>query len=390
MAFKLVSQYKDSVAGILSGIDLSNVANLYGAFERAARVVIQKCAIPEASGVQNLTIYSGVTDYNCSTDIFGTSIKDIRPQGNRRQATDFVYREYSDQFDREKGYNTSGTNATFEYDKGTPIIRIVSTLTPPKQILDTMGDTTDWTAGGNAPGLAQDSSFYYQSPASLRFNLANAGSNGYLEKTIYSVDLTDYLNVGVGFLAFECPTGSGITSVGLRIGSDSSNYYTVTNTEQFLGAFKSGEFQLVDLDLSASTTVGSPDITKITYIRPFINYNGTAQVNVRFGGLWLSLPLPVQVLYQTAAIFMASGTPSQTITTDADSIILNDAAYSIFEYEGALSILQQTGGNLGTPQVQMINNILNGSPAEGIIGLYNLYRGDNPSERLRNSGSWYD
>ena len=79
-----VSQYKDSVAGILSGINLLKVADLNGAIERAARTLVQKADIPEASNIQNITLYSGVFNYPCDTRIFGTAITDIRPQGNTR------------------------------------------------------------------------------------------------------------------------------------------------------------------------------------------------------------------------------------------------------------------------------------------------------------------
>jgi len=263
---KIISNLKDSIAGILSGIDISNVANLYGALERAARVLVQKADIPEASGVQNITLYSGVTDYLCNTTIFGTAIRDLYPQGTTRQINDYVYKKPGEMFDRTKGYLPNGTMVTFKYVKGVPVIRIVSTKVIPKIILDSMNDTTGWTAGGDASGLAKDSAFYYQEPASLRFNLANAGSQGYLEKTLTStIDLTGYQGQGVCFLAVYTPTGADFSSFGLRIGSDSANYYEVTNTSGFLGAFQSGEFQLVALDLSLATTVGTPDITKIAY-----------------------------------------------------------------------------------------------------------------------------
>lgn len=83
---KTVSQYKDQVAAILSGMNLNSVTDLNGTLERAARTLVQKADIPEASGIQNITLYSGVFDYECDTNIFGTAIVDIRPQGVSRPA----------------------------------------------------------------------------------------------------------------------------------------------------------------------------------------------------------------------------------------------------------------------------------------------------------------
>lgn len=388
---KTIGQFKDSVAAILSGVDLSNVENLYGAFERAARTMIQKADIPEAYGKQNLTLYSGVYDYACDTRIFGSAIKDVRPQGNTRIQNDYVYRDQVEDFDRKKNFIANGTRVTFDYDKGTPILRVVTTLTIDKIILDTMGETTGWSALGDATSLTQDTAIYYQAPASLRFDLVAAGSFGYLEKTLTTpLDLTGYQSMGVGFLAVYLPTGTDFTDIVLRLGSDSSNYYRVASTSAFLGAFPSSEFTLVAFNLASATIAGSPDITNINYIRLGFTYNGTAQTNVRVGGLWLSLPCPTQLLYQTAAIFIPSGstTPSTTITDDNDSIILNDAAYTVYEHEAALAVLLQTGGTLSSPMALMLKGVLHGQG--GDLGLYAHYRGDNPSEKIRVIGSWYD
>ena len=109
-----VANLKDSVAAILSGIDINNVENLNGALERSARTLVQQADIPEASGTQNLTLYGGVYDYLCDSKIFGTAVNDIRPQGVSRTPLDYVYTLYGDDFDRTKAYVRTGTNLAFE------------------------------------------------------------------------------------------------------------------------------------------------------------------------------------------------------------------------------------------------------------------------------------
>lgn len=389
---KTVSQLKDGVAAILSGIDLQNVDDLYGAFERAARLFVQKAKIPETQGTQNVMLYGGVYDYLIDERIFGTSIIDIRPQGISRNANDFVFKQFSADFDRLKKFVTQGTMATFAYSNGTPIIRIVTSVTPPQLILDTMTSIDGWTAGGDVTDLVDDPSFFYQQPGAMRFNLDGSTTQGYLEKTITAVDLTAYQGAGVVFLAIELPT-EDFTSFVVRIGNDSSNYYEVSNTVGFIVNMVE-EFFLVAFDLSLASTVGSPDITEIDYVRVIFNYNGDAQTNVRVGDLFISLPSPNQILYSSAGFFLVDEVVSTSITTDADEIILNDAAYTIYEYECALAILQQTGGASGDSTMASINAALNGARARnGTIvqyGLYDLYRAENPSEILRSSGSWYE
>lgn len=392
MALHTVSNLKDSVAGLLSGVDLANVDDVNGCLERAASTLCQKADVPEASGVQNITLYDGVTDYLCDTRIFGTAISDIRPQGVSRSPANMVTKASSDDFDRAKTvYYPSGTMSSFEYQNGVPIIKILYPFRKQKIVIDKMSDTTGWTAAGSASLLAQDLGVFYQEPASLRFTLTGA-STGTLTKTINSIDLSAYQGVGVGFLAIEIPDGttaSNLTSIECRIGTDSSNYYVTTETTGFLGAWTAGNWVLVAFDALSSVT-GTPDPTNITYIQARFT-TGATITNFRVGGLWISSPTAAQICYQSSAIFLPSGSASTltTITADTDTIILNEAAYLIYLYEGANSILQNTGAG-ASDATSIKNNLILDGNGNTDIGLYAHYRGDNPSQELRQTGSWYD
>lgn len=391
MALHTVAQLKDGVSGLLSGVDLNNVDNLDGALERAARTLVQKADVPEASGVQNITLYNGVYDYACDTRVFGTAITDIRPQGVSRNVADFVYKNPPEQFDRTKGYLSNGTRTTFEYSNGVPIIRIVSTQTIAKVNVDTMGSDDGWTAAGSASNLTEDTAVYYNQPASLRFTLTGS-SAGTLTKTLTSsLDISGYEDVGVAFLAIQIPTGStasDLTSIALKLGSDSSNYDSVSETEGFLGAWVSGEWLLVAYDFSGATSTGTPDWSAIDYVQITLNHTATF-TNFRVGGLWISQPCQAQILYQSAAIFKAgSSNTTTTITNDDDVIILNDPAYTIYEIESARSVLQQTGASESSAVMQGFFTQLHGSGED--VGLYAHFRGDNPSQELRMIGSYYD
>lgn len=386
------------MAAILSGIDLSNIDNLNGAIERAARVLVQKADVPEASGIQNIVLYQGVYNYACDPRIFGTSVNDLRPQGISRPTNDFVYKRPGEMFDRTKGFLPNGTMITFEYSNGNPIIRIVSKIPQQQVILDQMNSTTGWTAAGSASMLMQDSAVYYQAPASLRFTLTGA-STGTLTKTLQNaINLSSYQNVGVAFLAVRLPDANmsiDLTSISLKLGSNSTNYSSVNETEGFLGSWTVGEWLLVAFDFAASSNTGTPLWNIIQYIQLSLT-TGATMINFRVGQLFICQPSPAQILFQSAAIFKTSSTTNAntTITDNNDLIILNDAAYTIFEYEGAISILQQTGGATGDSTIAQLEGILNGARARnGTVinaGLYDLYRGDNPSQELRMVGNYYD
>ena len=389
---KTVSQLRDSVSGMLQGLNLNNVTNLNTAFERTARQTCVLLDIPEATLRQTLTLYDGVVDYLAPTDMFASAIDDIRPQGQTRWSGDDVQKQPMAEFDQDKGFITS-TKTTVEYDKGTGILRVVSPYPTARIELDPMTATTGWVAAGSASALTADSTVYWQQPSALRFTLTG-NSVGTLTKTIPSQDLTSYKNVGVGFLASKIPSAN-LTSIEMRIGSSASAYYTQTVTAGFIKAFTAGDWMLESFDLSTATTVGVPDITKITYLQLLFTH-GATMTNVYVGDVWIALPCPNTIIYQTAAIFIPTGStvPINTITASSDQIMLNDSAYAIYEVKCAIEVAQQQGGTLASGVIQVLDQILNGVRGyRGVLvqlGLIDSYRADNPSQEIRTTGSYYD
>jgi len=386
-----VGELKAGVQGLLQNINLSKVTNLNGAIEAAARVVVQQADVPEASGKESLTLYGGVDYYLAPSTIFGSAINLIRRQGDSSSPLDVNIKVPMETFTLGKHRFPNGYMMDVEYDNGTALLGISTPIPTPKVVLDQMNATTGWTAAGSASNLTADYTVYYQAPASLRF-LLTGSSTGTLTKTLTSpVNLSSYEDVGVAFLAIRIPDGataSNLTSVALKLGSSASAYDSVSSTEGFLGAWTAGDWLLVALNFQSSSSTGTPDWSAIDYIQVSLAHTATL-TNFRVGGLWISLPSPNEILFQSSAIFMASGAaPLQTITGDGDTVILNDAAYTLLEHESALRIAIQQGGDLASGQVQMLRSILYGSPTDQ--GLYNLYRGDNPSESLRTVGSWYN
>lgn len=393
MALHTVSDLKASVSGLLSGTNLENVTNLDDAIARAARIVTQLIDAPESVGNESIILYSNVFDYPAPPTIFGASIVDLRPQGVSRKPWDYVYKRPTELFDRTKDFQYNGYALTFDYYNGQGIMRVATPNVIPRAILDPMTNTDGWNAGGSASGLVLDQTVFYTAPGSLRFTLTGA-SMGYLEKSIQSQNLTDYQGVGVVFIAMYTPIAADLTSMEVRLGSDSANYIAVSATTGFLGAWTDNEWTLVAFNLAGASTVGSPNFSAIDYLR--ISETTTATiVNFRLGGAFIALPSPHEVIFETAAIFLtAGGQPSQNITDDGDTIILNDAAYTILEYATAETIAMQQSGGKFTAQITGFNNMLYGIRARnGVVvqaGLVDVYRADNPSQELRMIGSYYD
>lgn len=388
MALHTVGQLKDSVAGILTGTNLNNVTNLNGAIERGARILVQQADVPEASGIQPITLYSGVNYYLAPETIFGGAINLIRRQGAASNPLDYNYKVPLDQFTRTKKYLPNGYMMSLEYKNGVGLLGISSPIPYPRVVIDPMNQTTGWVAAGSASGLVQDTTNYYEAPASLRFLLTGSSTGTLTKNLTNALTMSSYENVGVVFLAIQIPAGTtptDITSIALRLGSSSSAYDEVTETEGFLGAWVANDWLLVALDFATATSTGTPDWNAIDYIQVRIAHTATV-VNFRVGYLWMALPSPSEILFQSSAIFLPDGgVPLQAITSDEDTIILNDAAYTLLEYECAKTIAEQNAGGIVTGLLQWLTGFLYGDE-----GLYNKYRADNPSAELRTVGSWYD
>lgn len=394
MALHNVGEAKDEIQALLQGQTLDKVGNLNGALERAARTTLQNADIPEASGIQPITLYGGVYYYTAPPTIFGGALNLIRRQGDASTPWDYNYKVPVDEFTRGKKFVRNGYMVDFEYLNGVGYMGIATPNTFPKLILDPMnavGTTpNEWVAAGSASGLAQDTTNYFTQPASLRFTLTGS-SSGTLTKTFQSsFDASVYDGVGVAFLAIEIPDGataSTLTNISLKLGSSAANYNSVTATQGFLGAWVDGNWLLVAFDFSGASTTGTPDWSVLDYIEVTLNHTATL-TNFRVGGLFISLPSPHEILFQSSAIFLASGVLSQAITSDGNDIILNDAAYNLYIHECALTIALQQGGTLENANIQMLRAILYGTGNE--IGLYAHYRANNPSGQLRQVGSYYD
>lgn len=385
-----VADLREDVSAVLTGIDLDQVPNLYGSFERAVSTTIQKADILEASGRDPIMIYDRVTDYAGPDNMFGGALIDVRPQGTDRQTWDDVEKIPIVRFDKTKHLTPSGYRVTFESRTGQLIMRIAQNVATQAVTLDDMSSTDDWTLAGNATGFAEDTSVFFHSPASLRFNLTASGSQATITKTLdNTLDLSDYEGVGVVFLAIYLPSTTPITSVSVKIGSSASAYYQITETEGFIGAFWENDFLLVAFDLAGVAATGSPDFSAVDYLQVIVNYNGTAVANVRVGDLFIALPSSNEVLYYSPAVFIhGTSAASQEITDDNDEIIFRSAAYNIYVQEAAREVAKNQGGDISSGLIRSIDLVLEGNGGNK-IGLYQAFRGDNPSEELRQVGNYY-
>ena len=259
---------------------ITQLNDVYGTMFEAAAVVLNAIDPRGTKRKTSLTnaLYDQVYNYVLPSDLKADAVIDIRPQ-TIRNLTDDLLQVSSRDFDRNK------TGFTVEDDTGVRTIRIAGTELVAGSTLnecDSLTANGAWSAGGNATGLTVDTLNKITGSASLIFNISAGGSSAYVENsTMTAVDFTNIVNTGALFVWVYIPSTTIISSINLRWGTTSSNYYdrTVTTTQDNT-SFVTG-WNLLRFDWSGVTQTGTPTNTSIKYARVTFNYNGTATTSCR-------------------------------------------------------------------------------------------------------------
>lgn len=135
-------------------------------------------------------------------------------------------------------------------------------------LIDACDATTGWAVGGDGANLATGTAI--RGTNSLQFDIVASGGSTTLTKSTISADIVDekgYLSIWV-----FVPTGfnTNLTSVVLKLGSDSSNYYSWT-----LPTLTENQNNFLILAYTSATLTGTPVDSSITYAQIVINYNGS-------------------------------------------------------------------------------------------------------------------
>lgn len=350
-----VTKCKADLEGVLHGTTLNQISNVSGIFDRAARQIVFDLDPQETKRkVEIGPVYDQVFDYAIPADLKGNKVVDIRPQLDR-VLLDNSRQTYSKSFDLFKKYET-GPSFNIDFDTFVKTMRINYPMLNTGIILnnaDSLAGNGTWVAGGSATNLRLDTQLLLVNNGSIEFDLPAGGSSGYVETTIPGTqDLTNHFNFASEFYNIYLPIASHVTSLEIRWGSDSSNYYTVTSTLDARGnAFVNG-WNLIKNDWAGATKVLSPDYTKIKYLRITVNYDGTLLTGIHLNQIASRLGKIMDMIYYSKYLFRSGTTFYETYSeiTDAqidDSIIyinLDTECQNIFLNLLALLAVQQMIG----------------------------------------------
>ena len=387
MSYSIQTLISD-VTTVTHGTTSNKIPNLFGLINRAARAVLLDVDPKETTRITQIAgqVFNGVYDYAIPSDVKGDRITDLRLTGNR-MPSDVFTQGYATNFDANKLISTA-KKVYVQWNTGVKSIRIEApTLTSPTTLNSTSA-TTGWAATTGAQNLSLDTTNNVAGGGALQFDLAAGSGSGYIENsTMTAIDLSTLVNIGTGFCWFYLPTGASVTSVNVRWGSSSSNYYNYTATTNQQGnAFTNG-WNLIALPWVSATKVGTPVNTAYNYVRATVNYNSTLQTGVKFCNLVFAPGYIFELQYYSKFLFRNPNTNAfqETVTdivTDSTTIInLDTESYNLLFNKLAFFVAQSLQGADAEYDATYWDSEYQNALKK--------YKGENPSESMLKGSTYY-
>lgn len=344
-----VQTLKNDVLAALHNTTDNQIVNFDGVIDRAARTLLLDLDPQETKRtVEFITpIFNSVFDYPIASDVKGNKLIDIFPQV-QRLPRDVWSQAYNQAFDVAKQQCFGLFNMfTMNFNSGLKSLRLNAPFLNAPTVIDTISGISingTWATGGTASGLAVNNTNYVQGAGSLQFNTTTGA--GYLENsTLAAVNLTPVVNQSYLFVWVYVATGTSLTSVNLRWGSSSSNYYTSTATvNQDGNAFVNG-WNLCQFIWSQATTTGAPNSSSISYARVTLTTSASL-TGCLINSLDSTLGSILSYEYYSKFLFRdaITGAFQETVTDDSNLVNLDTDSYEILLNKTVYLASQQVQG----------------------------------------------
>lgn len=174
-------------------------------------------------------------------------------------------------------------SACIQIDKGVEKLYLANgRADQTSQLISNCDNLAEWTGSGGAGSLELDdaSDKKTEGDYSIKFVLTSATAGKLTLNLATSVDLSDYTNEDVIMFDLRLPTSPA--SIDVKIGTDSSNYYTQNITTQADGsAFDTIRNNEVRFSFKDATLTGTPDMSVANYMEIILNF-ATATTDTDF------------------------------------------------------------------------------------------------------------
>lgn len=220
-----------------------------------------------------------------------------------------------------------------------------------KQLHSMSGVTINGTwaedaTNGDATNVAKEEVIVLTQTAAISFDVDVSQSvNNYAlieNSTMTSIDLDDYKNLGK--IRFWCyiPSVTNFTSVEIRWGNDSSNYWSASATTQADGTALIAGWNFININWSDASETGTVTESAVDYLAVKMNYAAgyTDQTGFKVEDIKMYLPESVKLVYWTYYVSQDSSDNFQEegTTTTGDVLLLPKRFKSLLT-NGALMYL---------------------------------------------------
>lgn len=197
-----------------------------------------------------------------------------------------------------------------------------------------------WVGFGDAVNVMTDSEHFMRGSGSVKFDIsAAAGTTAGLENSaLTATDKSAFFgSTGSVFVFADIFSPTDITNYEVRIGTSPTDYRWVQASVAHGGnAFVAGT-NLLRFDLSNYQTVGSPDMTAVTYFAVFMNKAVTkiSEPNYRFDHIVFATGDVHNIVYYSKFPWeSATGARMQDSTVDGDFIVCDSDEFELFVQKG--------------------------------------------------------
>ena len=346
-----IAQLKTDLTGILHGTNLDKITGLDQLIYRGAREVLLDVDPQETKRTQQLDLlFEEVFDVAIPPDLKGNKVIDISPQSGLRSLKENPEQVYNREFDLFKRKQNDTIMFSILHNTGVKTMRIDNPNLPALVVINDLGAVTSngtWTVFGDATGLVTDTVIFAEGSSSLRFDLSGVGTNGGIEIDMDTpIDLSSKEDISSLFEFLYFPDASKITSVGLRWGSSSTDFWEVVSTVDATGNSFVNFWNRIKSTWDASTTdSGSPDASAVDYLRINIIYDGTPTSGIRADRITTQIGEPYNIEYYSKFLFSdaITGAFQETVTDDTNQVNLDTETYNLLLHKVAeLSFQQQS------------------------------------------------
>ena len=324
-------------------------------------------------------VFEGVYEYAIPTGY--KSVIDFRTPGDE---TDWDKRT-SKEFWHDVNY-TGNIHADDNYNETKLLLINRKTAKGNTQLnsCDSLTANGTWAVDGttDATNLTLDTSEYKEGSAALNFDVTGATTVAAVQNsTMTALNLSGHEDKSSLFIWVYLPDVDNITSVDLRWGSGTGNYWSVTATTQHSGiGFKVGWNQ-ISFAWDGATETGTPDSSAVNFVRCNITYAAAqaADTDFRLDDIRSIMPERITLnYYSTNFVKDNDGTYETEFNDDDDVSILEEHEDVLLLYlalEEAFEILREPDDAA--------------KARNKFMELYEQITNDKPSEKEKPTDSYY-